>query len=93
MVIFMELMKPFESFTPKFHLVFHALEETAEKGNPWHYSSWFDEHLNKCVKQCCKHASQITFNETVLMKTLEVLRAEPTCKKRRQEAFRSQASD
>lgn len=93
MVIFMDLMAPFQCFTPKFHLIFHSLAETGEKGNPWHYSSWFDEHLNKTVKQCCKYASQITFEKTVLLKTREVLRAEPTCKQRRQKAFESQNSN
>jgi hypothetical protein len=74
MQIHMDLMRPFECFVPKHHLIFHAICGTEESGNPWKYSTWMDESLNKTLKGCCKHASQITFETTILMKMNEVLK-------------------
>ena len=83
MVIFVDLMRVFEAYVPKFHLVFHALSETGTKGNPWFYSSWLDEALNKQLKGCCRNASAQTFDETVLLKMCEVLKEEVSCVKAR----------
>jgi hypothetical protein len=71
----MDLMRPFECFVPKHHLVFHAILETEEKGNPWFYAAWMDETLNKLLKGACKHAHQITFEYVVLLKMRELLRS------------------
>jgi hypothetical protein len=78
MLLHMELMRPFDVFLPKHHIILHALAEANEKGNPWFYGSWLDESLNKLLKGCCRGASQLTFEETVLAKVSELLKEEPT---------------
>ena len=50
MLIHIELMRPFETYQPKHHLMIHPLAETPIKGNPWFYGSWLDESLNKVLK-------------------------------------------
>jgi hypothetical protein len=83
MLIHLELMRPFDLFVPKHHVILHALGEANDKGNPWLYASWLDESLNKVLKGCCRNASQITFEEVVLSKISEVLKAEPTVNRAR----------
>ena len=78
MLVHMELMRPFDLFIPKHHVILHMLAETTSKGNPRHYSSWLDESLNKLLKACCRNASQITFEAVVLSKVSELLKEEPT---------------
>ena len=87
MILHMHLMEEFECFVPKHHVIFHALLETPEKGNPWKYSAWLDEALNKTLKNCCRKASQLTFEEVVLSKTTEVLKSEPSCLRSRKRAI------
>ena len=74
MSITMELLRPPDIFTPKFHVIFHALSQTGTLGNPGYYACWLDESLNKALKACCRHASQATFEEVVLHKTKETLK-------------------
>ena len=73
-LIHIELMRPYDCFLPKHHLMIHPLQQTLEKGNPWFYGSWLDETLNKTLKAACRNASQMTFEYTVLLKMLELLR-------------------
>ena len=63
-----------EEFVPKHHVIFHPLQQTMEKGNPWYYGSWLDEGLNKQLKNTCKNASQATFESTTLCKMKENLK-------------------
>ena len=74
MKIHMQIMEQWEEFVPKHHVIFHPLHHTMEKGNPWYYGSWLDESLNKQLKNACKHASQATFESTLLFKMRENLR-------------------
>ena len=76
-------MKPYECYVPKHHMMIHPMQEAVEKGNPWYYSSWLDESLNKTLKAACKNASQATFEETVLMKMTELLTDERGFKRSR----------
>ena len=89
MKIVMELIRLFDVYVPKFHIVWHALAETGEKGNPWFYSSWKDESLNKLVKVNCRYASQHCFEEVVLNKTREALKPEPSSASARKRASES----
>jgi hypothetical protein len=68
------LMVPFESYTPKYHLMFHLLYQSRFHGNPTYYATWLDESLNKTLKAACKHASHMTFEGSVLLKMRELLR-------------------
>ena len=43
------------------------------QGNPWKYANFLNESLNKNLKNCCKHASQLTFESTVLWKATEAI--------------------
>ena len=70
----MQIMEPLGKFVPKHHVIFHPLQQTMDKGNPWFYSAWLDESLNKQLKNACKHASQMTFESTLLMKMREILK-------------------
>ena len=86
MLLHMELMRPLEVYIPNHHDIFHALAEANEKGNPWMYGAWLDESLNKLLKGCCRNASQLTFEETVLAKASELLKVESYCVRKRSHA-------
>jgi hypothetical protein len=71
--IYARLMRPFEIFTPKHHIMIHPIFDQLIKGNPWHYSEWIDESLNKTLRATCRHASQQCFEQTVLLRMLQLL--------------------
>jgi len=56
------LMRPFEFFTPKHHLMIHLILRAEILGNPRYSATWLDESLNKAVKACVKFCSQLTFD-------------------------------
>ena len=53
---------------PKHHQWLHGLLRQSTLGNARLYWNFLDESLNKVLKGCCKHASQATFEPTVLSK-------------------------
>ena len=69
-------MTLYDCFTPKHHLMFHLIHRTNFQGNPTKYATWLDESLNKQLKQCCKHASMITFERVVLLKARDRFRSD-----------------
>ena len=77
-LIHMELMKPYDSFTPKHHAMIHPIVDTMTKGNPNMIAAWYGESLNKNLKENCRYASQISFEETILIKMQEVLKIKRT---------------
>ena len=70
----MELMREYDLFVPKHHLVWHLLGNMEYQGNPSYYATWFNEGLNKVLKGCCRMTSQATFEQSVLLRMREVLR-------------------
>ena len=68
------LMEPFDEFFPKHHLVYHLLANMEYQGNPKHYDTWLSESLNELLKGTCRHASQYTFEETILVRMARLLR-------------------
>jgi hypothetical protein len=62
-------------FTPKQHIVFHLLRNSARQGNPLVYATWLDEPLNKVLKSACKNAAASTFYASVLLRMRELLRS------------------
>ena len=72
---YMELIAPLEIYVPKNHLVYHLLFNIPMHGNPKDYATWLDESLNKVLKGCCRNVSQATFEQTVLVRMADVLRA------------------
>ena len=71
--IHLQLMRSFECFVPKHHVLIHPILDSPVKGNPWNYYEFLDESLNKTLRATCRHASQMCFEETVLMKMHELL--------------------
>jgi hypothetical protein len=54
------------AFIPKLHLGMHLVYRQRMQGSGNLYSNWLDESLNKVFKAACRHASQTTFETTVL---------------------------
>lgn len=63
-----------DSMQPKHHLTCHMIMRAVQHGNPWKDATFFDESLNKELKQCCRHAHQCNFETTVIPKMEEVLK-------------------
>ena len=79
----MALMAPLECFVPKHHRMFHLVFNMKYQGNPGHYSTWTDEGLSKTLKAACKHASQLSFERSVLFRMRSLLAAPPPRKRGR----------
>ena len=71
--IHLQLMRSFDCMTPKHHVLIHPILDSLIKGNPWAYNEFLDESLNKTLRSTCRHASQMCFEETVLLKMNELL--------------------
>ena len=64
---FLELTNHYEDLLiPKRHIIAHMLEKLPEFGNPELYGNWFDEHLNKLLKNACRSVSQQGFETSIL---------------------------
>ena len=61
---------------PKRHLWIHALDRLLDHGNPWNYSCWYDEHLNKVLKMATRNVSQATFENSLLQRMRYILSGE-----------------
>jgi len=65
-----------ECLIPKRHLVIHMLERLPDFGNPECDSNWYDEHLNKLLKNACRSVSQATFERSLLQHMIYLVRQE-----------------
>ena len=45
---------------PKAHLMLHVFQRAPFLGNPWAYATWYDEALNKLLKNCLRIADHHT---------------------------------
>jgi len=77
----MALMAPMQCFVPKHHRMFHLVFNSKDQGSPSHYSTWIDEGLSKTLKAARKHASQLSFERSVLFR-MRALLSEPPPRKR-----------
>jgi hypothetical protein len=77
-------MQPFDVMTPKHHIIWHLLLNTGHQGNPAYYATWFDEALNKVLKQSCRQTSQLNFEASVLMRMREILKGGRSQKRERE---------
>ena len=59
---------------PKRHIMLHLLVGISWFGNPNCYSTWLSESLNKLLKKTCRHASQVTFEPSVVLRMADLLR-------------------
>ena len=73
----MALMAPMQCFVPKHHRMFRLVFNSMDQGSPSHYSTWADEGLNKTLKAACRHASQLSFERSVLLRMRALLSAPP----------------
>jgi hypothetical protein len=71
---FMKAAEPMESFTPKFHLMFHVILRVGFQGNPILYQTFQDEGLNKVLKRVLRYCHQAAFERMALVKVSEALR-------------------
>ena len=62
------LMAPTQRFVPKHHRKLHLDFNSKDQGSPSHYSAWSDEGLGKSLLAACKHASQLSFERSVLFR-------------------------
>lgn len=62
------LLRSEMELTPKFHLGLHLTHRLAHSGQVRLYANWYDESLNRVLKTCCRHISQLRFEEEVLFR-------------------------
>lgn len=67
-------VEPLMPFFPKHHLWVHLTWDALSVGNPKFYTTFYDETLNKVLKQACIGAHQNTFEATVLRRMGRLLR-------------------
>jgi len=76
-------MQCYEVYTPKFHLLVHALLRAHHHDNPRFYATWLDGNLNKVLKVACRDASQLTLENSVLLRMQRLLRPDASLKRGR----------
>ncbi len=78
---FMTLIRPLDIYTPKAHLMIHVNHRTRQQGNPWRYTTFLDESLNKELKKVLRNVHQSNFETLAYAKLGQVLA--DTCKRQR----------
>ena len=53
---------------PKDHLMAHLTHRAVALGNPWRYTTFLDESLNKELKRVLRLCHQATFESTAFVK-------------------------
>ena len=54
---------------PKRHVCIHLLKDILQLGSPSLYANWYDEALNKMLKDFLRTCSQVTFEPFLLLRT------------------------
>ena len=70
---FIELTKSFDFETPKTHLMVHLNDRAKLHGNPWLYTTFLDESLNRELKKVLRLCHQRNFETMGLLKIVTVL--------------------
>ena len=73
---FMELTLEFGVETPKTHLMCHVSDRARSHGNPWLYTTFYDESLNKELKKVLRLVHQANFEAIGLQKVVSVFLAQ-----------------
>ncbi len=55
-------------FVPKHHLMLHCNDRIVLQGNPWSYTTFLDESMNKELKRVLRLCHQATFETTAMVK-------------------------
>ena len=53
---------------PKHHLMYHLIQRSREMGNPWSYTTFEDESLNKMLKRTLRTCHQSNFESMAFHK-------------------------
>jgi hypothetical protein len=69
----MVLIEGLELWTPKHHLMSHINQRAGFHGNPWRYTTFLDESLNKDLKQCLRLCHPCNFEAMAFVKVEAVL--------------------
>ena len=59
--------------TPKSHLMVHVIQRTLLQGNPWNFTTFEDESLNKQLKKVLRCCHQMQFEVMCYTKLDKVL--------------------
>lgn len=69
----MKLVEEFDFAIPKTHLMIHANNRASQQGNPWRYTTFLDESLNKELKRVLRLCHQSNFETMAMVKLVAVL--------------------
>ena len=58
---------------PKTHLMVHVNHRARRQGNPWRYTTFLDESLNKELKKVLRNCNQANFETLAMFKIRAVL--------------------
>ena len=67
------LVEPFEIDLPKNHLLYHIVWRSEWQGNPWTYTCFWDESLNKSLKKCLRLCHQANFERRAFTRIAHIL--------------------
>ena len=69
----MRLMQDFDVHLPKHHLMVHVTHRARLQGNPWRYTTFLDESLNKELKKVLRLCHQANFETMAMVKLAATL--------------------
>ena len=69
----MVIIREFDLFIPKHHLMVHVNDRAPFHGNPWKYTTFLDESLNKDLKKCLRLCHQANFEAMAFTKVEAVM--------------------
>ena len=72
-----------ELLAPKRHVICHLLDRLHYLGNPKYFANWFDESLNKVLRNACRQLSQSTFEPCLLVNMEALLEKDQRWRKRK----------
>jgi hypothetical protein len=73
----MRMMIRLDITVPKHHLMYHVLDRAEFLGNPWDYTTFEDEGLNKVLKKSLRLCHQMAFENMTFVKVQAALERTP----------------
>jgi hypothetical protein len=62
------LIERLDLYVPKHHLMVHCNHRIGLQGNPWRFTTFLDESMNKELKRVLRLCHQATFETTAMVK-------------------------
>ena len=56
------------NITPKFHLMYHAIQQINEYGNPRYFATYVDEAFNGVIASIARSCSRLTWTDSIFQK-------------------------